>query len=126
MAGAESISTGRPEFDSHPARTICNGSSTRLEDFFAGDPTGGTILVGNTNRAMTWTANALFAQDDWRITPKVTINLGMRWTYQSPISAGNNLWANFDPTTHRLGWFSRVHPGTIRCGNLITAISLHA
>ncbi len=79
----------------------CTGpvASTALEDFFAGDPTSGTILVGNTQRAMTWSANALFAQDDWRITPKLTINLGMRWTYQSPISAGNNLWANFDPTT---------------------------
>jgi len=73
--------------------------STPLEDFFSGDPTNGQVLFGNTTRAMTWTANALYAQDDWRLTPKLTINLGMRWAYESPISAANNLWANFDPAS---------------------------
>jgi hypothetical protein len=75
-----------------------------LENFFQGIPKAGngkagTLLVGNNNRAMTWSNNAVFAQDDWRITPKVTINLGMRWAYVSPISAANNGWANFDPTS---------------------------
>jgi hypothetical protein len=70
-----------------------------LEDFFAGDPNGGTVLVGNNNRQMHWSSNAVFAQDDWRLTPKVTINLGMRWAYTSPIKAANNGWANFDPTS---------------------------
>ncbi len=74
-------------------------TSCALEDFFAGNTSGGTILVGNNNRAMTWSNNALFAQDDWRITPKVTVNVGMRWAYESPLSAANNLWANFDPTS---------------------------
>jgi carboxypeptidase family protein len=77
----------------------CFAASTPLEDFFAGDPTKGTVLVGNANRAMTWTSNALFAQDDWHLTPRVTVNLGMRWAYESPLKAGNNLWANFDPTS---------------------------
>lgn len=85
-------------------RVIFNGGnafagSTPLEDFFAGAPTKGTILIGNPSRAMTWTSNALFAQDDWRLSPKVTINLGMRWQYESPLSAANNLWANFDPAS---------------------------
>ena len=74
-------------------------NSTPLEDFFAGAPTKGTVLIGNPSRAMTWTSNALFAQDDWRITPRVTINLGMRWQYQSPIKANDDGWANFDPAS---------------------------
>jgi hypothetical protein len=77
----------------------CKGVSCPLEDFFAGNTSGGTILVGNNSRAMTWTNNALFAQDDWRITPKVTINMGMRWAYESPLKAADNLWATFDPTS---------------------------
>ena len=79
--------------------SIIAGGSTPLEDFIAGDPKGGTVLVGDNNRQMHWSSNALFAQDDWRITPKVTINLGMRWAYESPISASNSGWANFDPST---------------------------
>ncbi|HEV7967690.1 MAG TPA: TonB-dependent receptor [Candidatus Acidoferrales bacterium] len=82
-----------------PNLTDCKGASCPLEDFFAGNPDGGTVLVGNNSREMTWSNNALFAQDDWRITPKVILNLGMRWAYESPLSAANNLWANFDPTS---------------------------
>ena len=86
---------GRVNFKSNAAFL----GATPLEDFFAGDPNGGTVLVGNNNRAMHWSNNAVFAQDDWRITPKVTLNLGMRWQYESPISAANNGWANFDPAS---------------------------
>jgi hypothetical protein len=79
--------------------SIIAGGSTSLEDFIAGNPKGGTVLVGNNNRQMFWSSNAVFAQDDWRITPKVTVNLGMRWAYESPLSAANNGWANFDPSS---------------------------
>ena len=79
--------------------SIVPGGSTSLEDFIDGDPKGGTVLVGNNNRAMHWSNNAVFAQDDWRLTPRVTVNLGMRWAYESPLSAANDGWANFDPTS---------------------------
>ena len=73
--------------------------STGLEDFFAGDPGGGQFFLGNANRRMLWTTTAAFAQDDWRLTPKFTLNLGVRYSYASPIREANNLWANFDPTS---------------------------
>ncbi|MBS1831044.1 MAG: TonB-dependent receptor [Acidobacteria bacterium] len=33
---------------------------------------------------------ALFFQDDWKITRKLTLNLGMRWDYESPIAERYN------------------------------------
>jgi hypothetical protein len=74
-------------------------ASCPLEDFFAGNPDGGTVLVGNNSRSMHWSNNAIFGQDDWRLTPKLTVNVGMRWSYVSPITAAGNLWANFDPAS---------------------------
>ena len=26
----------------------------------------------------------MFVQDDWRMTDKLTVNLGLRWDYESP------------------------------------------
>jgi hypothetical protein len=73
------------------------GVLTPLEEFFAGTPTRATQLVGNASRTLNWQAPALFVQDDWRITPKLMFNMGLRWSYVSPIKADNNLFGNFDP-----------------------------
>jgi outer membrane receptor protein involved in Fe transport len=73
--------------------------STSLEDFFAGNPGSGTLLVGNPNLKLRWTSTAVFAQDDWRVTPKLMINLGLRYSYVQPFKEANNNIGNFDPTS---------------------------
>jgi hypothetical protein len=75
------------------------GASTPLEDLMAGTLTNGVDLVGSASRRMHWSETAGYAQDDWRITPKVTLNFGLRYSYESPIKEVNNNWANFDPTS---------------------------
>ncbi len=39
---------------------------------------------------------AAFVQDDWRITPTLTMNLGLRWDYLGPLSDAHNNLQNFD------------------------------
>jgi hypothetical protein len=72
--------------------------STTLEDFFAGLPSDGAQLLGNPNVLAVIKSYGGFFQDDWRIVPRVMLNLGLRWEYASPFQADNNALANFDPT----------------------------
>jgi len=78
--------------------------SSALEDFFAGKPTRATQLVGTTARQLNWKNYAGFAQDDWRVTPKLIVNLGLRYSYVSPLKEANGLLA---PSFRRSEWCSR-------------------
>ena len=40
-----------------------------------------------------------FVQDDYRITPKLTANIGLRYEYATPPQEKNNQFGNFDPET---------------------------
>jgi hypothetical protein len=84
--------------------------STPLEDFFAGTPNIGSVEVGNGNRKMIWWHYAGFAQDDWRIKPKLMLNLGLRYEYAQPIKEVNGLYGNFDPNS-QFGIVQQGDPG---------------
>lgn len=41
---------------------------------------------------------AVYGQDDWRVTPRLTLNLGLRWVVQGGITERfNRFWSRFDP-----------------------------
>lgn len=41
---------------------------------------------------------ALFAQDEWRVTPKLTFSYGLRWDYQPVRTEANDQLSTFDPS----------------------------
>jgi hypothetical protein len=46
--------------------------------------------------------NYFYAQDDFRLTPKLTINAGLRYELVTPQYVDGNHLANFDPTTNTM------------------------
>ena len=40
---------------------------------------------------------ALYAQDDWKMSPKLTINIGLRYTIPKPFVEVHDRWSWFDP-----------------------------
>lgn len=40
----------------------------------------------------------LFVQDDWRVTPRLTLNLGVRWEYEAPTTDDADALSNFEPS----------------------------
>jgi len=82
----DQLARGRLNFDS-------------LADFLAGRvaPAGTAVLRGATRRD-TFTNNfGLFVQDDWKITTRLTLNLGLRYEYLGVFREQGDRLSNFLP-----------------------------
>jgi outer membrane receptor protein involved in Fe transport len=60
---------------------------TPLESFLAGTPNSVALLAGDPVRHMTQNMFAGFIQDDWRISKRVTLNLGLRYELQGTVGS---------------------------------------
>ncbi len=75
-----------------------DATSYNLADFIFGLPSSvnlGNNFVSNLRQQV----HSLYLQDDWRVTSKLTLNLGMRWEFASPLVDRDNSWSNFNPAT---------------------------
>jgi hypothetical protein len=93
----------RQEFNvfgqSNPTGTFnFNGAATGSDfaDFLLGVPDTSSIAYGNADKYFRSNIYDAYFTDDWRATPTLTLNLGGRWDYSSPISELYGRLVNLD------------------------------
>jgi hypothetical protein len=62
-----------------------NTSGSSVASFLLGYPESANVGAGNA-RALQWNYLALFVHDDVRVSPKLTLNLGLRWDFESAVT----------------------------------------
>ena len=72
-----------------------------VSELLAGFIDNYSVSVPNTVDTRSW-ETGYFGQDDWRVSPRLTFNLGLRYDLYTPPYELNNRWSNFDVTTGTL------------------------
>jgi hypothetical protein len=82
-----------------------------FNSFLVGDLGNGEAFVGTgiTNRDFRGNDVGAYFQDDWKITRRLTLNLGVRYDYIGPLTDTKDRVGNFDPS--RLDATTRANAG---------------
>ncbi len=74
-------------------------SGNGYADFLLGLPQQTSLTTPVPTSKLHGVLLGAYAQDQYQINPKLTLNYGLRWEYQGPYSGAQNLLYNFDPAT---------------------------
>lgn len=114
--------TGKPDFNSNGTFSFSDHETSLPEESRTGAGLASFLLGYVDSATVTFpvdfrayqAAFGLFAQDSWRVTPKLTVNYGLRWDLFIPLHELQNKISTFDP--------SMPNPGA---GNKLGALSIY-
>ena len=92
---------GRIRFDGQFTSADGGSGGNQIADWLLGIPNRANISLGGTfhNRQNSYGG---FVQDDFKVNSRLTLNLGLRYDYTSPIYDAKNQMANLDFATGKL------------------------
>jgi Carboxypeptidase regulatory-like domain/TonB dependent receptor len=108
-----------------------------LADYLSGYSADYSDILGNQERFIYTHTGTAFAEDSWQVTPKLNVNLGVRYDYQQPFYTNQPNLSTFEPNngglvvagasgsqqyfynankldfSPRIGLSYQLHPGTL-------------
>lgn len=73
------------------------GAGYGVASFLLGYPSSAAAGF-TTDQTRSFNVDALYMQNDWKVTRKLTLNMGLRWEYEGPVKDRYNVLSNFDPS----------------------------
>jgi hypothetical protein len=104
MNAAPAYPEGEFSFDGSFTKDPNNTSNTGIgfADFLLGYPVFAQSQSGDSGGYMFRTNVRWWVNDDWRVTPRLTLTLGVRYEYDGPFTEKYDRLSNFDPATGEL------------------------
>jgi hypothetical protein len=96
------IARGEWAFNGGPAGNPANPTQNPLIQLLQGTPDFALGVSGDSNMVITTTSYGGYFQDDYRLSPRLTLNLGVRYEYNSPPVEINNKFSDPDLTANAL------------------------
>ncbi|MGA2832660.1 MAG: TonB-dependent receptor [Terracidiphilus sp.] len=96
----------------HGAQTSETAKMYDYADFLLGYRTEMGLSSPTIANIRDWSWSG-YVQDDWKVNHRLTINVGLRYEYATPIYEANNHLSNFDPATMTMILASSSDPYTV-------------
>jgi len=104
-SGSVNFTTAMTQLPAQSNRNL--GGGMGFASFLLGQA-GSTLIHTPRRVGMRWRYHAMYLQDDWRVSPRLTLNIGVRYEFNLPALNDNDQCADFEPTLANPGATGRL------------------